>query len=80
VLAPYIAAMTNTKLQEWMTRNKLNDGEVAKRLKSISRVQISRIRRGVACASTKTAMQLQQLTGIRWHHFVRQPPKMKRSR
>jgi transcriptional regulator with XRE-family HTH domain len=60
----------NTKLDVWMKAHGLCDREVALKIK-ISRVQVSRIRRGIHGASVKTAMRLQELTGLKWWTFVR---------
>lgn len=58
-----------TKLQQWMDKNGLDDGALAKLVKR-SRPQISRIRRGVVGASVATARALERVTGIKWWHFV----------
>jgi predicted transcriptional regulator len=67
--------MPKTKLQMWMSAHNYDDDAVARAVRRVSRVQISRIRRGVSHASIETAMRLQELTGIRWHHFVRCAPE-----
>jgi plasmid maintenance system antidote protein VapI len=59
-----------TQLQRWMTKHSKGDAEVAATIKR-SRSQISRLRRGITGASVNTALKLQGLTGIAWHHFVR---------
>lgn len=64
-----------TKLQHWMSKNHKRDSDVARAVKR-SRPQISRIRRGITAASHTTAIRLELLTGIKWHHFT-QPPKHK---
>jgi ribosome-binding protein aMBF1 (putative translation factor) len=53
-----------------MDRRGLGDMEVASKIKC-HRSQINRIRRGVCDPSLKTARQLQSLTGIPWHQFIR---------
>lgn len=64
---PYINRMT--RLQQWMTKNRKLDAEVARAVKR-SRPQISRIRRGITAASVPTAHRLETLTGVKWWHFV----------
>lgn len=66
-----------TKLQHWMTKNQKLDSEVARVVK-LSRPQISRIRRGVTAAGPLTAQKLEQLTGIKWWHFVIAQKRAKR--
>lgn len=56
-------------LQAWMTANKESDETLAEKL-SMSRVQVSRIRRGINGASKATALKLEDLTGIPWHAFI----------
>lgn len=58
-----------SKLQNWMTKNAKDDGDVAQAVK-FSRPQISRIRRGKNAASPRLARALEKLTGIRWWNFV----------
>jgi transcriptional regulator with XRE-family HTH domain len=62
--------MPENRLQIWMRKNALRDDDVARKIK-VSRVQISRIRRGINGASVETAMKLQELTRIKWHNFIR---------
>lgn len=52
-----------------MAKNGLRDHQVANNA-GVSRVQISRIRRGVCGASVPTARRLEKLTKIKWHYFV----------
>ena len=59
-----------SKLQNWMTKNGWNDTQMAEAV-GVSRVQINRIRRGVCGASVHTALRLQEITKIRWTHFIR---------
>lgn len=56
-------------LQEWMTENKESDETLAAKL-AISRVQVSRIRRGINGASKATAQRIEALTGLPWHSFI----------
>jgi transcriptional regulator with XRE-family HTH domain len=67
------------KLADWMARKKLDDADVAAQV-GCSRVQVSRIRRGVCRPSPALAMRLETLTKIRWHEFIgaAPPPKVKR--
>jgi plasmid maintenance system antidote protein VapI len=68
----YIAEMARkkvTSLQEWMKVEQRKDADLAPVLE-ISRVQVSRLRRKVNGASRKTALKLEQLTGIPWHNFI----------
>lgn len=69
---------SNNKLDAWMRKHNKRDDDVARAIRSVSRVQINRIRRGVSFASIKTAMRLEQLTRISWTHFVKQPPQRSR--
>jgi transcriptional regulator with XRE-family HTH domain len=62
-----------------MTKHALLDRQVAKKI-GVSRVQVSRIRRGITGASVKTSMRLQELTGHRWWHFLGQDQKPKRGK
>jgi plasmid maintenance system antidote protein VapI len=62
-----------------MNTNGLKDHEVAPRVK-LSRVQISRIRRGKTGTSVRAAMRLQELTGIRFTNFLLVPVPVKRRR
>lgn len=57
------------QLQAWMAARSENDHTLAPRV-GVSRVQISRIRRGVTGASKPTAMRLQEVTGIPWYRFI----------
>jgi transcriptional regulator with XRE-family HTH domain len=67
-----------TKLAEWMKHKGWRDHQVAKLLK-ISRVQVSRIRRGKCGCSVDTAKKLAKLSGEPWHLFIVNdaPPKKK---
>jgi transcriptional regulator with XRE-family HTH domain len=57
------------ELQTWMDRHGKRDHQVAAAI-SISRPQVSRIRRGLTTASPDTAHKLEALTGIKWFHFL----------
>lgn len=57
-------------LQEWMSREGLNDAALASRTGKISRSQISRIRRGISRPEPATARELERLTGIPAATFV----------
>lgn len=59
-----------TQLQGWMDTHGLKDGDVAAKVKVVSRATISRIRRGVNRASPETAHKLEKVTGIPWHEFI----------
>ena len=56
-------------LAQWMKQHGVRDAAVAAQLK-ISRVQVSRIRRGKCGCSVETAKKLAKLTGIAWHLFL----------
>ena len=56
-------------LSEWMEAEGLKDDAVASKL-SLSRVQVSRLRRKINGASVPTARKLESLTGIPWHSFL----------
>jgi len=58
-----------SKLARWMKKNRKLDGDVADAAK-LSRSQVSRIRREKTSATYETAMKLEQVTGIRWFHFM----------
>jgi len=65
-------AMARKKLSEleaWMKGANTSDAALAGKL-NISRVQVSRIRRKVNGASRKTALKLEQITGLPWHSFI----------
>lgn len=69
------------KLQAWMDKKGWCDNDVAEALRGsrkISRVQVSRIRRGITGTSVLTAKALAALTGIRWSAFVEVPAKPKK--
>lgn len=53
-----------------MNTHGLKDGDVAAKVKVVSRATISRIRRGVNGASKETAQRLEKVTGIPWHSFI----------
>lgn len=53
-----------------MDAHGLKDGDVAAKLKAVSRVTVSRIRRGINGTSKPTAHKLEKLTGIPWHQFI----------
>lgn len=59
-------------LQQWMSSNGKRDEDVAE-LVGISRVQVSRIRRGLSHASSDTAKHLASLTGTNWTDFIKPP-------
>lgn len=59
-----------TQLQGWMNAQGLKDGDLAAKVKVVSRATISRIRRGVNGASKETAQKLEKVTGIPWHEFI----------
>jgi transcriptional regulator with XRE-family HTH domain len=70
------------KLQTWMDKQGVRDAQVAITL-NLSRVQVSRIRRGITKASVPTAHALEALTKIKWWYFVdgeATPPKPPRPR
>ena len=72
---PYTRAMG--KLAEWMTKHGWNDRRVGEAV-ALSRVQISRLRRGRCKASVASAVRLQKLTGLPWHAFIHEPVRHKR--
>jgi hypothetical protein len=57
-----------------MDAHKEDDSSLAQRITNaghpLSRVQVSRIRRGESGASKATAVALEKLTGIPWHDFI----------
>jgi transcriptional regulator with XRE-family HTH domain len=57
------------KLQSWMTKNEMDDSDVAKRVK-VTREQINRIRNSKRGAGYETAKRLERLTGIDWYEFT----------
>lgn len=57
-------------LQDWMTKQKLSDADVAARIEGLSRSQVSRIRRRVSIPSPETALKLSKLTKIPPEKFV----------
>lgn len=59
-----------TKLSEWMTANEIDDAEMARRL-DVSRVSISRIRRGLQRPSPRLAETMARVTGIPAWDFIR---------
>jgi transcriptional regulator with XRE-family HTH domain len=63
----YIAVMS--RLQKWMEKTGETDLSLSQKL-GISRVQVSRIRRGVNGASKATAQKIHALTGIPWPTFI----------
>lgn len=58
-----------TQLQQWMDDAKETDLTLAGKL-GISRVHVSRLRRGKYGASKATALKLEEVTGIAWHAFI----------
>ena len=61
-------------LDQWMKQEGLDDKAVAA-LVGTSRVQISRIRRGLSGTRRDKAEKLQDLTGIPWPEFIGSPAK-----
>ncbi len=59
-----------TKLSEWMTANEIDDAVMADRL-GVSRVSISRIRRGLQRPSPRLAADLARETGIPAWDFIK---------
>ena len=57
-------------LKDWMQQDDSRKDETVASAIGISRVQISRIRRGLNGASKATAHKLETLTGIPWHEFI----------
>ena len=72
--------MTDTPLQQWMTKKGVKDHHLAELAKA-SRVQISRIRRGKSGAAKPLALRLSAITKISWEKFIEPtiqvPPNMK---
>lgn len=60
-----------TALQRWMTENEKDDAAVAAAVGSISRSQVSRLRRGESRPSLKTAEALEALTGLPAWEFLK---------
>lgn len=58
-----------SKLQSWMDSQGENDLSLAQKV-GVSRVQMSRIRRGINGASKTTALELERVTGIAWYTFI----------
>lgn len=56
-------------LQAWMSAQGLRDRAVAAKT-GLSRVHISRIRRGKVGTKKATALRLQAITKIGWQHFI----------
>lgn len=56
-------------LQAWMTANRETDASMAPKL-SVSRVQVSRIRRGKCRPSPETALKLERITQIPASTFI----------
>lgn len=67
VRVAYITPMS--RLKQWMEDAKETDQSLGAKV-GVSRVQISRIRRGINGASRATAQRLEEVTGIAWSTFI----------